>query len=75
VALIIDGQEVHKRVTVARVVRLAKAQMFGTEDPGVCIACGKERDGCEPDARKYPCEACGKSEVYGAQELMLYLVA
>jgi hypothetical protein len=38
---------------------------------GYCIACGASRDGCEPDARKYPCEECGKRAVYGAQELLL----
>lgn len=38
---------------------------------GFCLACGEIRDCCEPDARKYPCEACGKKLVYGAQEIAL----
>lgn len=38
---------------------------------GFCLACGESRDCCEPDARKYPCEACGKKLVYGAQEIAL----
>jgi hypothetical protein len=46
-------------------------QELGTDNPGFCVACGEERDGCEPDARKYPCESCGKSQVYGAMELLL----
>lgn len=38
---------------------------------GICIACGFEQEGVEPDARKYTCEECGKPAVYGAEELML----
>lgn len=41
------------------------------EQVGFCINCGEERSGCEPDARKYECEGCGKSAVYGAEELIL----
>lgn len=38
---------------------------------GICIACGSEQGGCEPDARKYECENCGENKVYGAEELLL----
>jgi len=38
---------------------------------GICIDCGSEQGGCEPDARKYKCEDCGKNTVYGAEELLL----
>ncbi len=38
---------------------------------GFCVKCGAERPNTEPDARKYPCEDCGKRAVYGAQELVL----
>ena len=37
---------------------------------GFCIACGDEAYGCEPDARNYECESCGKMEVYGAEECL-----
>ena len=40
---------------------------------GLCIACGAESFGVEPDARKYPCEVCDKRTVYGAQELLFHL--
>jgi|ETNvirome_6_1000_1030641.scaffolds.fasta_scaffold84174_2 hypothetical protein len=40
-------------------------------DPGYCLRCGAERGGCEPDAREYPCDACGECLVYGAQELLM----
>jgi predicted RNA-binding Zn-ribbon protein involved in translation (DUF1610 family) len=37
---------------------------------GICLACGEEAYGVEPDARKYECENCGARKVYGAQELL-----
>ena len=54
-----------------RLLEAVQEQMFGTENPGFCIKCGEERDGCEPDARNYPCDAgCGNT-VFGASELLL----
>ena len=53
-----------------RLLEAAESQLFGDENPGFCINCGEERDGCEPDARNYPCEACGENKVYGASELI-----
>ena len=38
---------------------------------GICIACGNEQEGVEPDARGYECEDCGKHKVYGAEELLM----
>jgi len=38
---------------------------------GICLACGEEQGGCEPDARKYLCESCGQHKVYGAEELLI----
>jgi len=37
---------------------------------GFCLACGNEQR-AEPDARRYPCDACGARKVFGAQELAL----
>ena len=38
---------------------------------GLCIRCGDEVDGVEPDARKYECEGCGHNGVYGVSELLI----
>lgn len=43
------------------------------DSPGFCMACGNEQEGCEPDARKYVCEACGEKQVYGSEEIALSL--
>ena len=45
------------------------AMMDGTV--GFCLACGSESYGIEPDARKYHCDECDASEVYGAEEILM----
>lgn len=57
------------------VMNAAERQMFGTDNPGFCIECGNEQEGCEPDAQRYTCEMCGEDKVYGAQELLIMGVA
>lgn len=68
------AMKIHKSVTQTRVIEAAQRQMFGTDNPGFCIACGNEQEGCEPDARRYECEACGEKKVYGAQEIAMLLL-
>lgn len=65
---------IHRSITVDRVLEAVKRQMFDLDNPGFCLACGEEQDGCEPDARGYECEACGKRQVYGAGEVMTMIV-
>ena len=59
----------------APVVMLSQARIIRAiesgENIGFCKACGEEAGGVEPDARNYPCEACGQREVYGAEECLL----
>lgn len=39
---------------------------------GVCLGCGQWTcGGCEPDAREYECEECGRLTVYGAAEALI----
>jgi hypothetical protein len=38
---------------------------------GWCLACGRDTDGVEPDARKYTCDSCGEKKVYGIPELVM----
>ena len=38
---------------------------------GICLACGERSDGgCNPEAIKKNCEACGEPEVYGVYALL-----
>lgn len=63
----------HPSITIKTVEEAVRAQMFGVENPGFCKACGERHESCEPDARNYRCESCGKNEVFGAQELLFEL--
>lgn len=41
------------------------------DNSGFCLDCGNRQDGCEPDARMYECEDCGRNAVYGAEEVLM----
>jgi predicted RNA-binding Zn-ribbon protein involved in translation (DUF1610 family) len=41
------------------------------EHLGYCLSCGAEAYGVEPNARRYPCDACGTDRVYGAEEILI----
>ncbi len=62
-----------KGLTPDIILEACERSMFGLDNPGFCLACGCEADGCEPDAREYECEACGAPKVYGAEELVQML--
>lgn len=63
--------KLHPSVTADRVSEAVERTMTSLDNPGFCIACGQEAEGCEPDARRYECESCGEYAVYGAEELLL----
>jgi hypothetical protein len=63
--------KLHPSITPDRVVDAVERRMFSLDDPGFCIACGADADGCEPDMRRGKCEHCGKRAVYGADEILL----
>lgn len=65
--------KMHETITQDRIMEAIERGNVGLDNPGFCIECGEERDGCEPDARRYLCDACGKRAVYGAEELLLQL--
>ena len=60
-----------KREFEDTVMELAKEQMFGMGNDGICLACHNVQGGCESDARNYECESCGERKVFGAEELVL----
>jgi hypothetical protein len=61
----------HKSITIDRVLNAIERRETALDNPGFCLACGHEQDGCEPDARKYECEACGEHQVYAPEELII----
>ena len=54
------------RITLDQILRVVEDDYMG-----ICVACGYEQEGVEPDARGYECEDCGKNKVYGAEELLM----
>ena len=69
--MIIDGIKAHASVTEDRINAAVEATRGSLENPGICICCGADANGVEPDARNYECESCGESGVFGAEELLL----
>jgi hypothetical protein len=59
------------RITLDQIMEAVEAD----DNIGICIACGAEQYGVEPDARSYSCESCDARKVYGAQELLFMVGA
>jgi hypothetical protein len=56
------------------IVRLSESEFaeLAMNYGGVCLRCGEiTYSGCEPDARRYPCDDCGKNGVYGVEEALI----
>ena len=51
-------------------IEATACELQDDDSKGICIGCGEEASGVEPDARLYECEACGKRKVYGLMELV-----
>lgn len=65
------GGPVTKVISLARITRAIESG----ESRGFCLACGADAYGVEPDATGYPCESCGKLEVYGAEEVLIQVAS
>jgi hypothetical protein len=62
---------IHSSITSERVIEAVERELITLDDPGFCLACGAETDGCEPDAEQYACDTCGEAAVYGAAEILI----
>lgn len=58
---------------IKRVIEAVGESWRTTYNPGFCLECGYEQDGCEPDAEGYECENCGAHAVSGAENCLLAL--
>lgn len=66
--------KMHESLTAERIVEACERRNISCDNPGFCTECGRDADGCEPDAREYECEECGEQAVYGAEELLFCIV-
>ena len=65
--------EIHPSITHERVMEAVEQYEFSLDNPGFCITCGEDAEGCEPDAEFYECENCGAPSVFGAMEVAMIL--
>ena len=71
VGVMLKRSKWHKDVTDERIFALAEQRRTSLDDPGLCLGCGAEAHGVEPDARRCECESCGEPQVYGVEELLM----
>ena len=69
-----DFRNMHKSITLERVVKAVERYESSLDNPGFCIHCGQDADECEPDVRNKQCVHCGRRMVFGASELLMNLV-
>ena len=65
---------IYPSITPERVIDAVKHRDTSLDNPGFCLACGEEQEGCEPDARNYECESCGEKMVFGAEEIIISFI-
>lgn len=65
--------KMHKSITTKRVIEAVERAHFSLDNPGFCLACGEDAEGCEPDAENYKCECCGVEAVSGAENVLMHL--
>ena len=61
----------HPSITAERIEEGVRVSMFGDEMSGVCVKCGEDAYGVEPDAEGYRCESCSARAVYGWEQIGL----
>lgn len=64
----------HHSINGKLLSEMVERRMASLDNPGVCLSCGIEADGVEPDATGYECEACGEPTVFGAEEALMMWV-
>jgi len=67
----LDRKRWHKSLTEDAIMDACARRLTSLDNPGFCLICGFEQDGCEPDAQNYECEACGAEEVFGCEEIFM----
>ena len=63
--------KIHPSITTERIASALEDYELNCGNPGFCLTCGADADGCEPDAEFYECEECGSPEVFGAMQVAI----
>ena len=65
--------KIHPSITEDRVIEAVERYNSTLDNPGFCLACGEDAEGCEPDAENYECAHCGERQVMGAEAVLFLL--
>lgn len=60
----------HPSITTERLLNLCEERERTCSNPGVCVACGEDQEGCESDASGILCESCGEKKVSSPEILL-----
>ena len=52
-------------ITRERLEAAFHRQHCALDNPGFCLDCGADHNGCEPDAARYHCDECQGDRVFG----------
>ena len=63
----------HPSINAERVMELLEINANALADDGLCLQCGSEVSGVEPDAEAYDCPECGSMRVFGLEWILLNL--
>lgn len=61
----------HPSITTARILEVIEESVMDLSSPGICIDCGEDAEGVEPDIEHGMCESCGKYGVAGIEQLLM----
>lgn len=64
----------HASITEDRIIELHNRRATSLDDPGLCLACGAEAEGVEPDSRNYSCDVCGDTQVFGIEDIVIAIL-
>ncbi len=63
----LDSQHWHVSIDANRVVGILDESWEDLGSPGICLLCGTEHHGIEPDAEHIDCDHCQADQVTGVE--------
>lgn len=63
----------HKSLSDDVIMDACERRAMTLDNPGFCLICGSEAGGVEPDAENYTCESCGAEQVFGSDQLLIFI--
>ena len=64
---------IHKSITLDRIMAACHQRSVFLDNPGLCLACGQDQEGCDPDTEGATCESCGEDQVAGPEMCLMMI--